>query len=87
MSRGMKKLDRVFNSRSGRMLTVQLHCFESELPNLKLKTRVKQLLGSLPLDFPLSGLIIFTNLGINLLAFCKLDPFIERSLNSCHETI
>jgi hypothetical protein len=87
MSKGMKKLDRVFNSRSGRMLTVEWHCSDSKLPNLQLKTRAKQLLGSLPLDFALPGLNIFINLGVYLLAFCKLDPFIKRSLSSCHETI
>jgi hypothetical protein len=42
-----RNLGRVFNSRSGR---VQLHLSETEQPNLKLKTRPKQLLGSLPLD-------------------------------------
>ena len=29
---------------------MQLRCIETKLPNLNLKTRLKQLLGSLPLD-------------------------------------
>jgi hypothetical protein len=33
---------------------VQLHCFETKLPNLMFKTQPKQLLGSLPLDIVLS---------------------------------
>jgi hypothetical protein len=32
---------------------MQLSCFETKLPNLMLKTRPKQLLGSLPLDIAL----------------------------------
>jgi hypothetical protein len=34
---------------------MQLSCFETKLPNLMLKTRPKQLLGSLPLDTALPG--------------------------------
>jgi hypothetical protein len=34
---------------------MQLNCFETKLTNLKLKTRAKQLLGSLPLDTALLG--------------------------------
>ncbi len=33
----------------------RLSCFETKLPNLTLKTRPKQLLGSLPLDIVLRG--------------------------------
>jgi hypothetical protein len=35
---------------------MQLSCFETKLPNLMLKTRPKQLLGSLPLDIALPAL-------------------------------
>ncbi len=38
----------------------QSHCFETKLPNLKLKTRPKQLLGSLPLDIALSDSALWT---------------------------
>jgi hypothetical protein len=44
-----RNLGQVFNSRSGRAHAVQLHFSETKQPNLKLKTRPKQLLGSLPL--------------------------------------
>jgi hypothetical protein len=40
-----QNLGRVFNSRSGRMKVVQLLFFEAKLPNLKKKTRPKQLLN------------------------------------------
>jgi hypothetical protein len=45
----------VFNSRSGRLHAMQLHCFETKLPSLKLKTRPRQLSGPLPSDtvFPI----------------------------------
>jgi hypothetical protein len=49
-------LVRVFNSRSGRVHALQLHFSQTEQPNLKLKTRPKQLLGSLPLVIALPGL-------------------------------
>jgi hypothetical protein len=41
-----QNLGRVFNSRSGRVHALQLHFSETKQPNLKLKTRPKQLLGS-----------------------------------------
>jgi hypothetical protein len=40
-------LGRVFNFRYGCVPAIHLRCYEVELPNLKLKTRPKQLLGSL----------------------------------------
>jgi hypothetical protein len=39
---------RVFNFRSGCVHAIHFHYFETKLPNLKLKTCPKQLLGSLP---------------------------------------
>ncbi len=48
-------LGRVFNSRSGCVRAMQLPCLETKWPNLKLKTRPKQLVGSLPLDIAFSG--------------------------------
>jgi hypothetical protein len=38
----------VFNSRLGCVHAMQLHCYETKQPNLKLKTRPKQLLDPLP---------------------------------------
>jgi len=43
-------LGRVFNSRSGCLGTMKLLCSVAVRPNLELKTRPKQLLGSLPLE-------------------------------------
>jgi hypothetical protein len=48
-----QNLGRVFNSRRGCVHAKRLHCFETKLPNLKLKTWPKQLLGSLLLDIAL----------------------------------
>ncbi len=48
-----QNLGRVFSSRRGCMCGTHLFCFEAKLPSLKLKTRPKQLLGSLPLAFAL----------------------------------
>jgi hypothetical protein len=45
--------DQVFNFRIGQVYTMHLLCCRAKLPNLKLQTRVKQLLGSLQLDFAL----------------------------------
>jgi hypothetical protein len=55
-------LGRVFNFRNGRVHAMHLHCCRVKLPNLKLKTRPKQLLGSLPLDIvlPALGLYLLT---------------------------
>jgi hypothetical protein len=48
-----QNLGRVFNFRSGNLHAVYSWGYQSKLPNLKLKTRPKQLLGSLPLDIGL----------------------------------
>ncbi len=45
-----RNLGRVFNFRKCCVHAVQLEFFETKLPDLKLKTRTKQVLGSLPLD-------------------------------------
>jgi hypothetical protein len=45
-----QNLGRVFNFRSGCLHSAHLRRHQVKLPNLKLKTRPKQLLGSLPLD-------------------------------------
>jgi len=46
----------VFNSRSDCMPAVHLFCYVAKQPNLKLKTRSKQVLGPLLLAFVLPGL-------------------------------
>ncbi len=48
-----QNLGRVFDSNSDRVYDIQLHFSEAEQPNLKLKTRPKQLLGYLLLDITL----------------------------------
>ncbi len=48
-----QNLGRVFNFRNGRVHAVHVLCCGVKLPNLKLKTWPKQLLGSLPLDIAL----------------------------------
>jgi hypothetical protein len=50
-----QNMGRVFNSRSGYMCVMHLYCYEAKWPNLKLKTRAKELLGSLLLAFVLPG--------------------------------
>jgi hypothetical protein len=52
-----RNLGRVLNSRGGCLRPVQLCCFETKQPNLMLKTRPKQLLGSLPLDIALPTVV------------------------------
>jgi hypothetical protein len=42
-----------FNFRHGRLHSVHFLCYGVKLPNLKLKTRPKQLLDYLPLDIAL----------------------------------
>jgi hypothetical protein len=46
-------LGRAFNSRRVCSSAMYFRCYEAKLPNLKLKTQPKQLLGSLPLAFAL----------------------------------
>jgi len=48
-----RNLGLVFNSRSGCMCARHLFCYDAKQPNLKLKTRSKQLVGSLPIAFAL----------------------------------
>jgi hypothetical protein len=61
-----QNLGRVFNSRSGRVHALQLHFSETKQPNLKLKTRPKQLLGSLPLVIALPGQMLGQKLGMGI---------------------
>ncbi len=62
-----RNLGRVFNSRSGCINAMHLCCYEAKQPKVKLKTRPKQLLGSLPIAFVLPALM-------NPLAYHKYCP-------------
>jgi hypothetical protein len=48
-----KNLGRVFKFRNGHVHAVHFLCYRVKMPNLKLKTWPKQLLGFLPLDIAL----------------------------------
>ncbi len=50
-----QNLGQVFNFRGVHLHVAHLQRYQVKLPNLKLKTRPKQLLVSLPLDFALPG--------------------------------
>jgi hypothetical protein len=52
-----RNLGRVFYFRSGHLYAMHFYCYQVKLPNLKLKTRPKQLLGSFPLDIVLHGIV------------------------------
>jgi hypothetical protein len=51
-----QNLGRVFNFRFGHLHAEHFWCYQVKLPNLKLKTRPKQLQVSLPLVIALPGL-------------------------------
>ncbi len=53
-----QNLDRVFNFRSGHFHAATFLVLSVKLPNLQIKTRPKQLLGSLPLVIVLTGLSV-----------------------------
>jgi hypothetical protein len=53
-----QNLGRVFYLRYGRVHAVHFLCLGVKLPNLKLKSRPKQVLGSFPLDIALPGLTL-----------------------------
>jgi hypothetical protein len=55
-----QSLGQVFNFSIGHLYVVHLWCYKVKLPNLKLKTWPKQLLGYLLLDIALPGLSIAT---------------------------
>jgi hypothetical protein len=48
-----QNLGRVINFRSGHLHATHLWSYPAKVPNLKLKTRPEQLLGSHPLDIAL----------------------------------
>jgi hypothetical protein len=51
-----KNLGRVFNLRFDHLDAEHFWCYQVKLPNLNSKTRLKQLLGSLPLVIALPGI-------------------------------
>ncbi len=78
-------LGRVFNYRNGRVHAVHLLCCGVKLPNFKLKTRPKQLLGSLPLDIALPNkCLIFsvTNFRKNFASWATLGYFLFNQFSS-----
>ncbi len=62
-------LGRVFNFRSGFMHTMHLLPSVAIWPNLELKTRPKQLLGSFPIVIALPAFIHFNNLSLQTFKF------------------
>jgi len=50
----------VFNFRFGHLHAEHFWCYQERLPNLKLKTRPKQLLGSLPEHMPVCSINVYT---------------------------
>jgi hypothetical protein len=50
-----QNLGQVFNFRFGHWHAEHFWCYQAKLPNLKVKTQPKQLLGSLPLVITLPG--------------------------------
>jgi hypothetical protein len=52
-----QELGQVFNSKRSCMRGMHFCCCEAKQPNLNLKTKLKQLLGSLPLAFALPGAV------------------------------
>ncbi len=77
-------MGRVFNFRNGHVHVVHFLCYGLKLPNLKLKTQPKQLLGLLPLDItfpeirldhPLDGI---TNPMYKLLHFSTTNKLFYR---------
>jgi hypothetical protein len=75
-------LGRVCSSRSGCILAMQLLSSVATLPNLYLKTRPKQLLGSLPLVIALPVSVHLVRLNAIKTYFCviySLSPFSSKS--------
>jgi hypothetical protein len=79
-----QNLGRVFNSRGGNVYAMHSCGYQSKLPNLKLKTQPKQLLGSLPLGFALPGQKLYfdyqkfsKNEKINKKKFCSNEIFVQ----------
>jgi hypothetical protein len=54
-----RNLGRVFNFRRGHLHGALVWCYRVKLTSFKLKTRPKQLIGSLPLDIVLPIKLIF----------------------------
>jgi hypothetical protein len=71
-----QNLGRVFNSKSGYVHVMQLHCFETKLLNLMLKTQPKQLLGSHLLDIALHDKTDECYNGFN----CKISNLLDATL-------
>jgi hypothetical protein len=72
-----QNLARVFNFRSGHLNAAHLWCCLLKVPNLKLKTQPKPLLGYLPIDIALPKLVDFIVLlawvGQSTFYFCLMS--------------
>jgi hypothetical protein len=69
-----QNLGRVFNSRSGCIRSMKFFCCVIKLTNLKLKTRSKQHLRSLPLDITIPNqtfILTLKILNINAQRHCR----------------
>ncbi len=76
-----RNLRQVFNSRLGRAFIGHAILHITTQPNLKLKTRPKQLLGYLLLDF------ILPDLGNSCLIFIKNNTRLERLARDKHYSL
>jgi hypothetical protein len=74
-----RHLGQVFNSRNGCMCAMHL-CYEAKQPNLNLKTRPKQLLGSLPLASALPRCTKVNNITV-VKSFIEQTPKVHYK---CH---
>jgi hypothetical protein len=79
-----QNVGRVFNFRSGHLHSEHLWCYPAKLPKLKLKTRPKQLLGSLPLDIALPDGTLKLSV-VNRQKFNLVQPvaFLHDYVTSC----
>ncbi len=71
-------LGRVFNFRFGHLHAEHFWCYWEELPNLKLKTRPKQLLGSLPLFKALNVIMLSATYKPPMLSVIMLNVVMLR---------
>jgi hypothetical protein len=72
-----QNLVRVFNFRYGHLHAEHFWCYQVKLPNLKLKTWLKRLLGSLPLVIALNVIMLIATYKPRILSnfTFKIYPF------------
>ncbi len=75
-----QNLDQVFNFRSGHLRAVTFLVLSGKVPNLQLKTRPKQLLGSIPLVIALPDLSLYKHCRhLPLAPTSRLSPISYRT--------